>query len=212
MTPSSECLSIIYTTVSAAAFYWVFSSSVRNKRLWLPMTINLGVALLIVYFSVVAPLRLLSFDPFGVDRQELFVIVLLSLLFALAVEIPGFILNFLYDKKIDLALQEIADVLLEVRLRPSPGNLTRLNDSTVKHRKLLSEGNFGAFLVKCAGELKALGNSDSGLLNLLIEQVRVEQAKISDRSKHPFPVLIQIFGLSGVAFVLAEMLAILRMK
>lgn len=212
MNASSVFLAFLYSTASAAVLIYLFNSSARNKRLVIPVSLNLAAAVVILVLTLRHPSPLFSISPFGVGQTELFITLLLALVFALFVEVPGFVLNLAYDKKKEDALRDIVEILLEVRLSPSAGNRTRLRDSAQSHQAILEEHQLGKIILKCAGEFIVLGNSDSSLLNTLTEQVLKEQAKVSERSKHPFPVLIQLLSLTGVAFVLGEILAVLRQK
>ena len=212
MTPSSIYLAILYAAASAAALLSLRQSSDRNKRLIVPMLLNFAAAIGIVIFAILYPCKLLALNPFGVSHQEFFVALLLVSVCAVCVEVPGFLLNLAYDKKKEDALQNITDLLLDVRLSPTENNRRKLQDSAEAGRAILDENHLGSFISKCADEFLKLGNADTALLNILTDQVRREQSKVSERSKHPFPVLIQLLGLSSVVFVLAEILAILRTR
>jgi hypothetical protein len=176
------------------------------------MSLNFAVAVTILVLALVRSSSVLALNPFGTGRQEMFMTLLLVLVFSLFVEIPGFFLNRTYDKKQEDALQEIVDVLLDVRLSPTSINRTRLQDLSQSREAILGEGHLGKFLSKCAAEFVTVGNADNSLLNVLTERVLAEQSKVVERSKHPFPALIQLLSLTGVAFVLGEILAVLRQR
>jgi len=212
MTPSAICLTLLYAAASSTALLSISQASARSKRLVLPMALNFVAAVGLFILALDYPSKLLAIDPLGMNHNELFVVLLLALVCALFVEAPGFLLNVTYDKKTEDALQTIADALLDVRFAPTEPNRRRLSDAVEERRIILDQSHLGSFISKCAAEFLSLGNADPALLNMLADQLHKEQMKVSDRSKHPFPVLIQLLGLSSVVFVLAEILAILRTK
>jgi hypothetical protein len=212
MTPSTICLILLYAAASGTLLLSISQSSARSKRLFFPMALNFAAAIGVFILALDYPCKLLAIDPFGMNHNELFVLVLLACVCAVFVEVPGFLLNLAYDKQTEDTLQTIADILLDVRFSPTEENRRRLNASAEARRGILNQSQLGSFISKCAVEFVRLGNVDSALLNILTQQVYREQMKVADRSKHPFPVLIQLLGLSSVVFVLAEILAILRMR
>jgi hypothetical protein len=211
--PSVLGITAMYVVVSVSTFLWlVRHRSERDRRLLWPMGLNAAAAIAILFLAVLFRSSLFSISPFGISRQELYLIVLLTLVFAIFVEVPGFFLNVDYDRKKGEALQKLADALLDVRFSPTHSNRERLHSLAERHRRMLGDSHLGDFLAKCASELAKLPNADMSLVNVLLEQVEREQVRVSDQSKHPFPILIQLFSLSALAFVLAEILAILRTK
>ena len=212
MSAGAVCLTVIYVLASGAALVSLFTAKHRKRRLVWPLSLNLAAAVVILLLALTRPSTLMSMNPFGVGQQELFLTLVLVLVFALFVEVPGFLLNVAYDKEKEDALQSIAEVLLDVRLSPTDGNRTKLRDLARSREAILEEGRLGKFISKCAAEFVTIGNSDTSLLNTLTEEVRREQRNVSERSKHPFPTLVQLVGLSGFAFVLGEILAILRTR
>jgi hypothetical protein len=175
--------------------------------LWVNFLGACGVLLLIAGFEPF----FVAHNPLGKDRVELFSIILLAVLFSLAIEIPGFLLNSRYDRVTIGVIDDVADALLDLRLDPSLGVGT-LESLLSSHRGELQSLGVSSRLEKMASSFQRMGNVDIPLLETALSEVRNARAQVEARSKHPLPTLIQVLGLSGLAFVLGEILAALRGK
>jgi hypothetical protein len=142
---------------------------------------------------------------------ELFSIILLVALFSLTIEIPGFLLNSRYDRTTINAIDALGDALLNLRLDPSAGT-EPLERMLNVHKDKLEDLGLAAMLVKLAIFFKQMGNVDNSMLEMALSEIRRSRAQVESRSKHPLPVLAQFLGLSGLTFVLGEILAALRAK
>lgn len=165
--------------------------------------ILLWIAVFRSYFDAVNPLEK--------SRSELFVLLLLVALFSLAVELPGFLLNLRSDNRVLEMIDKLSDALLDLRLSPSIG-VEQLEGLLAAYSDGVNELNIGSSLRKMVESFKRLGNVDNSVLGAMIIELKETRLRIDGRSKHPLPTLVQILGLSGLAFLLGEILAALREK
>jgi hypothetical protein len=150
-------------------------------------------------------------NPLGQSRAELFIIILLVAQFSLVVEIPGFLLNSWHDRVTVSVIDKVRDAALDLRLNPTLGT-SQLEGLLSTHREQLRDLAVGSTLEKLVGFFKRMENVDIPLLETALAEIRRTRESVEARSKHPLPALIQFFGLSGLVFVLAEILAALRGK
>lgn len=175
--------------------------------LWINFLSAAGIFLVTIRFQKF----FVSHNPLGQSRIELFSILLLVALFSLTVEIPGFLLNSLYDRTTISILDDVISAVLDLRLDPSIG-VESLEALLHAHKHELRRLGAGYTLEKMADSFRRMRNIDTPLLEATLFEVRTARAAVDARSKHPLPTLIQFFGLSGLAFVLGEILATLRGK
>jgi hypothetical protein len=167
-----------------------------------------GATLLLVLSTRLKLFRTVH-DRLGEGRGDFFTILLLAALFSLAVEIPGFCLNVGRDRKLVRAVGDVANELLDLRLDPAVGT-GPLEASVDRFRGELSELDLLSLVERVAGTYKRMGNIDSGLVDRAISEVRAARSYVEGRSKHPAPTLVQILSVSGLGFVLCQILAVLR--
>jgi hypothetical protein len=206
----------VWITLSYLLASAVTLSIVKSQRsgkcplhalLWLNFLGASGAMLLVTRFQSF----FLAFNPLGQNRVEMFSILLLVALFSLVVEIPGYLLNSKFDRATIRIIDDVADALLELRLNPALGT-DALQGLLTTHRDELRELGIWSRLEKMTSFFKRMGNVDTSLLESALTEARNARAEVDTRSKHPLPTLIQVFCLSGLAFVLGEILATLRGK
>lgn len=207
----SVLIALMYFGVSGFGVAALSRSSERNKRLLIPLLVNFltsGV-LLLALWSDSSILNLVN--PLGQQRQEIFVTVLLIGIFAVSVEFPGFLLNIQYDNKLVVALDYLEQAILSARLDPSLG-IGQIGDVLDSQGAALSSAGLQAFVKRCLEEFSRIQNINLGLIDAMQRQLEIVRIQVRERSKHPFPLLIQILGLSSIGFILGEILANLRVR
>lgn len=207
----SVLIALMYFGVSGFGVAALSRSSERNKRLLIPLLVNFltsGV-LLLALWSDSSILNLVN--PLGQQRQEIFVTVLLIGIFAVSVEFPGFLLNIQYDNKLVVALNYLEQAILSARLDPSLG-IGQIGDVLDSQGAALSSAGLQAFVKRCLEEFSRIQNINLGLIDAMQRQLEIVRIQVRERSKHPFPLLIQILGLSSIGFILGEILANLRVR
>ncbi len=207
----SALIALMYFGVSGFGVAALRLSSERNKRLLIPLLVNFltsGV-LLLALWSDSSILNLVN--PLGQQRQEIFVTVLLIGIFAASFEFPGFLLNIQYDNKLVVALDYLEQAILSARLDPSLG-IGQIGDVLDSQGAALSSAGLQAFVKRSLEEFSRIQNINLGLIDAMQRQLEIVRIQVRERSKHPFPLLIQILGLSGIGFALGEILANLRVR
>jgi hypothetical protein len=178
-----------------------------HTLLWVNFLGGAGFFLTITHSPALLP----SHNPLGPNHTEVFSILLLVALFSVTIEIPGFLLNSRYDRATIRVIDSITGAILDLRLEPSIGVESLEKLITTNRDDLVSLG-VSSTLEKAAGSFKRMGNVDTSLLDIALYEIRTARTAVDGRSKHPLPALIQVFGLSGLAFVLGEILAALRAR
>jgi len=208
---SSVWIAVAYVTMSAGSLFLSDRVSPRAARLLIPLWINLLMASAFLLVLCIFPSVVASINPLGTVRQEIFVTLLLVGMFAFVVEVPGFLLNVQHDNKVVGVLDTLEQVVLSARIDPSAG-MEQLRALTNSQGGILDSAGVRTLLANCVEVFTRMKNIDVPLLGILLEQVQQARSRVRERSKHPFPVLIQVLSLSGIGFILAEILAILRMR
>jgi hypothetical protein len=176
-----------------------------QKLLWVNF---LGSSAILLWIAISRS----SFDainPLEKSRSEIFVLLVLVALFSLAVELPGFLLNSRRDDRTLEMIDKFSDSLLDLRLNPSIGT-AQLEGLLAAYNDAVNELNIGSSLRKMSESFKRFENVDNSILGTMIIELKETRLRIDGRSKHPLPILVQILGLSGLAFLMAEILAALR--
>jgi len=198
----------VYAFFSALA---ILLDMIRRTSRWalqLLLWLNFaGAVVLLVLFERLGTPRILG--PQNQGHAELLVIIVLAGLFSLSVEVPGFWLNTRHDLALVAAADEIASKLLELRLDPTI-DVEQVEGSLDRHSAQLSELGLSNPVGHVAAAYRRMGNIDNGLLDRTLSEVREVRARVDDRSKHPAPILVEILSLSGLGFVLCEILSVLR--
>jgi hypothetical protein len=209
LTPAVFWIAVTYLFSSAVAL--VADARQRASKwslhalLWVNFLGACGVFLVIERFQPF----FVSHNPLGQNRVELFTIIVLAALLSLVVELPGFLLNSRYDRATVSAIDGVADALLDLRVNPSRGT-EPLEGLLSTHDDELKDLGLASTLQKMAGFFKQMDNVDIPLLEAVLSEIRRTRERVEARSKHPLPTLVQFLGLSGLAFVLGEILAVLR--
>ena len=128
--------------------------------------------------------------------------------FVIAFEVPGFLLLNRFDVRIVDALEETRKDLVAVRYS-FESNLPKLKSGWSVGVAILRSTQvyplMENFLVTC----ERLKNLDKTFWELVLSEVTLSIRSFSERSKHPFPKLIDILSLAGLSFLLAQALRLL---
>jgi len=203
------CIFVLYGLSSLVMLLLSSASSRRAKRLLIPLIVNLALSVLLTLAYWRVPELLSSVNPMGPGREELFTALVLAIIFGATIEIPGFLLNSQYDKRTVEALDALEIALLEARTNPSTG-IQRLSQACSSNSALLDEAGIQSFASAASDSFKRMNNVDSSLAVALALQIQSKRDKVESRSKHPTPLLVEVLGLTCVAFILGEILAVMR--
>ncbi len=202
-------LIVTYVAASAATLFSTGRGSARARSLLVPAALNFLASAGTLVLLVNRPPLLRVINPFGSSREEIFVVGLLGTIFAITLEVPGFLLNTSYDKKVSKILNDFERAVVQAHIDPGSA-IHELRSLTDSHRDALADAGLEMLFSQSLEVFERMNNSDASLLRALLTQVSDAKSEVEARSKHPFPLLVQVLGLSGLAFVLGEILAILR--
>lgn len=121
-----------------------------------------------------------------------------------AIEIAGYIkISRFDDKKID-AMKSIRKKL--VKTSYSLKEIEKLKKDVETNKKFLSKEQIEDLLFEYIKECDRTGNFDKFLWELSLTEITSTIGRISSRSKHPFPKLIDILSLAGMSFLIAQII------
>lgn len=124
--------------------------------------------------------------------------------FVLGVEVPGFLLLTKFDEGIATALEDLRKDL--VVLGYSFDHFAQFKTTFEKNKERLGsagiDGLVNDFVLAC----DRMNNLDRSFWSILLSEVTMSSRTIAERSKHPFPKLIDVMSLAGLSFLLAQFL------
>lgn len=184
-------------------------SSPRRRRLLPPLALNALLsnglfALVCIFPKSIAWLSARIRVP-----EDFFALIAIVLVYSLCVEVPGFLLNSAYDDALLGRLSSLQETILLATAEPDKG-IAKARKFIETYPRALREVQLDALLVHCISRFEQMQNIDNTLASTLLERVDLARATVAGRSKHPFPRAVEVLGLGSCAFLLAEILAILR--
>jgi hypothetical protein len=184
--------------LATVAFSLLTSKDRRTKGLW-------KLAILEIIIFPIAVVLASYLQPTNTMLAALSNIVY-SLVgaFVVSIEIPGFLLLSTFDGTVVDALEKCRTEL--VTMGYSFSHLAQLKAIySANEQALRSTGLYsliGDFIAAC----DHMKNLDKTSWGLTLSEVSRSATFFSERSKHPFPKLIEILSLAGLSFLLAQFL------
>jgi hypothetical protein len=127
--------------------------------------------------------------------------------FVLGVEVPGFLLLTKFDERIATALEEVRKDL--VVLGYSFDHLAQFKATVEKNKERLGSAGIDGLVDDFVLACDRMNNLDRSFWGLLLSEVTTASRTVAERSKHPFPKLIDVMSLAGLSFLLAQFLKLL---
>jgi hypothetical protein len=213
MSKTAVLLVILYAVLSLGVciYTWTLGTTPRRERMKIPVVINFSLSVALLAVSLFWPNAFVTINVYQPGHTEIFTLMLLVLLFALTLEIPGFLLNFAFDKRAAELLAKNEEALLAVRFSPTSDNRAKFLELAKSNSGKLENNNIEKLILRCAKGFDSIQNVDSGMASVLLNSIDEEQRRISERSKHPFSEMLQVLSLSAVALLLGEILAHLKL-
>lgn len=125
--------------------------------------------------------------------------------YVVAIEIPGFLILGAYDSDATDVLRQLRAAVLSLKLKFDE-SLRELKVACDTHVTLLEETNLDQIVTYFIESCNRMQNVDGSLFGLVLGELDGQIHSISSRSKHPFPVLVQVLSLAGVSFLIAQIL------
>lgn len=186
---------IISITITALGF---LNRKDRTKTLPFLYITNLMIFLIgsffgSMYFDISKTLDLVTFSGYVIITS-----------YVISIEIPGYILLSRYDDKLSDTLQDIRRKIISLNYNLE--NMSDLETFCQKNKKQLETifvyGVLEEFIKSC----NIVKNLDKVLYEVALKEIGEGINTVSERSKHPFPKLIEIMSLAGISFLLSQFL------
>lgn len=134
-------------------------------------------------------------------------VLLLIVTYILTIEIPGYIIISIYDEKLLKIYNKLISSLFNLKLSKKDV-LDELKSIIDNSKNLLIKNNLALndmlqYIIPILERRKISENE----FNLLNYQLIMAIEKRKNMSKHPFPKLIDILSLTGISFILAQLIA-----
>ena len=126
-------------------------------------------------------------------------------IYVASIEVPGFLVLSHYDDKSIGVLQIAREYLIESTFNFSP-SIQHLQVLVKKHKSRLEELHLYANLNYFIQSSTQMSQINRSVLNLLLAEINQLVRSVSQKSKHPFPKLIDILSLTGLSFLIAQLL------
>ena len=122
-----------------------------------------------------------------------------------SIEVPGFLILSHYDEKSIEVLQIIQKYLIKGTFSFS-SSIQSLQALIKKYKYRLEELYLYAnlkYFIQSSNQMKQINRS---VLDLLLAEINQSVRSVSQKSKHPFPKLIDILSLTGLSFLIVQLL------
>jgi hypothetical protein len=122
-----------------------------------------------------------------------------------SIEVPGFLILSHYDEKSIGVLRIAREHLITSTFDFLP-SIQSLQTLVNKHKSRLEELHLFAnlsYFVQSSNQMKHINRS---VLDLLLIEINQSVRSVSQKSKHPFPKLIDVLSLTGLSFLFAQLL------
>jgi hypothetical protein len=201
------CLDLIVAVVVLAnlgiAGFFVFSlhrsKSRRTRPLWKFVT-----AYGVISTVLVVPFYLLSNPRPSLLGLSAGTFYLLIGSFVLTIEVPGYLFLRRRDQSVLDFLEDWRTEMVKVGY--DFGNYSTLKSKSEEGKATLEEVGIYRVVIDFIDHSGRIQNVDKGLWALTLGEVNRAIDAVQARSKHPAPELIEILSLSGLSFLIAQIL------
>lgn len=191
-------IGLIYSAVTLViANRLANSKSERTRQLWKFVVIDCVLFLVsILALTIVLPQTLLTVISW-IGYSLIFTYVI-------SIEVPGYIKLLKFDEKVLTILKSVRKNL--VKMGYSSYSIDSLNNIVEKNKNLLEQEQIEYLLSDYIELSERIRNVDKSMWDLTLNEVTANITRISSRSKHPFPKLIDVLSLAGLSFLIAQLL------
>jgi len=194
--------SVVYTTIVVIITKKVRNSkSSRIRQLWK----------LIVFNSILFVVGLLSsffFLPQSFLNMLSWIVYDLIASYVIAVEVPGYSKLSRYDEACIQSLEALRNNLITIRY--SFDVLEELKTNMKNNAEVISEERIDELLNAFINFCEMIKNTEINLWGLSLNEITEAINRIAQRSKHPVPILVDVLSLTGLSFLLAQILKTLE--
>lgn len=125
--------------------------------------------------------------------------------YTFCVEIPTYLKLSKYDERLVNILKDLRSDLVKMRFSFDT-SLDSLKKNKIENASFLEEENIDGLLQDFITVCDKIKNLNDNLWNLTLNETSKLLGEVTERSKHPFPKLIDILTLSGLSILLAQFL------
>jgi len=121
------------------------------------------------------------------------------------IEVPGFLILSHYDEKSIEIIRNARKYLITSTFNFSP-SIQSLQTLVEKYKSRLEELHLYAnidYFLQSSNQMKQTNKS---VLDLLLVEISQSARIVSQKSKHPFPKLVDILSVTGLSFLIAQLL------
>jgi len=174
------------------------STSSRARLLWKLVAIDGVISTVIIssFFLLSSSLSILN------TSAGIFYLLVGSFVFA--IEVPGYLCLMKHDERIVNYLEEWRSEM--VKLGYDFGQYGIVKSKSAEGVTMLQEVNLNRLVNDFIEHCGRMSNVDKGFWSLVLGEVNRAIDEAQGRSKHPAPKLIELLSLSGLSFVIAQVL------
>lgn len=190
---------VIHIIVSCSLVAYTFKKKKeRTKSLPILFAIN-SAAFIVLVFIITA----YSDSKEGVDFLAFMAYSVLGTYVA-AIEIPGYLILSRFDGKLSDDLQSIRKGVVSLNFESTDMGILETRTSSMKSR--LKELLLDDVVENFVASYKRMQQVDRTLYDITLKELGENIQHVSNRSKHPFPKLIEILSLAGISFLIGQFL------
>ena len=163
--------------------------------------------LFIIFYSLVLLIawRIYRNSNKGRKRSISYLFLLNLAVYVLTIEVPGFLILSRYDEKSINVVQTARGHLIRSTFEFTP-SIQGLQALVKNYRSRLEELHLYAnldYFIQSSSQMNQINRS---VFDLLLMETGQSAGSVSQRSKHPFPKLIDVLSLAGLSFLIAQLL------
>lgn len=129
--------------------------------------------------------------------------------YSVIVELPSWKKISKYDENASKALEKLRAELIKMRFISIDQSILELKNICSQNSQYLKDETIDIILNDFIAVCERIHNRDVNLWDLTLSEVTKTIDSVKQRSKHPFPKLIDILALSGLSVLIAQFLKIL---
>lgn len=192
---------IAYFIVIVTLFKIYHAAKEERQRLLTPLFIFNSI----MFSALVAVITLWhNFSP--TITQFITIYGLLTIgVFVVTIEVPGFVLLNNFDKKSVAVLREIKTGMIKSRSTFSEG-IEGIHNTLVSNKQILTELHAYDQIDYYETSSNEMNQSNTSIFDLLLMSLNQWMKECEEKSKHPFPKIVDIFSLAGLSFLIAQLL------
>jgi hypothetical protein len=122
-----------------------------------------------------------------------------------AIEIPGYILLSRFDDRLEDELQRFRQKILILNF--DFNGFPEVEATSVSLKRALKDLSIDDLVGHFVESSKRIKQFDRAHYDVTIKELNDSIRDVSDRSKHPFPKLIEILSLAGISFLIGQFLS-----